>query len=156
MKDEENILRFIDPRTSEDYMKFYADTVVKLIKYHLPFADNLGIVDEVCERYTTVDAISKLYLENNKCYVLEHNSDKIGVLRLSFDDVKKSITIENVYILESFRNKGHFSSVLKYLKDTYKNSYGTIELDCWYGLPACERYKYLGFKEVYKHYRLEI
>lgn len=156
MKDEENILRFVDPRISDEYMKFYASTVVKLIKYHLPFADNLGIVDKVCERYTTADAISKLYLENNKCYVLEHNNDKIGVLRLSFDDVKKSITIEDVYILESFRNKGYFSSILEYLKDTYKNIYDTIELDCWYGLPACEIYKYLGFKEVYKHYRLEI
>lgn len=125
------------------------------MRYHIPYANKIGISDEVAENYTTSRADDKLKKLNTKGFVIEHKGKKVGILRIREDLDKKTLNIENIYILDEFRGKGIFKKVLERLKDSY-NQFNYIELECWYGLPAEKVYKALGFKEIYKHFKLDI
>lgn len=144
-----------NPLKSLDYLEYYKRKTLELIKYHIEFAKRLGFNDIVCEEYTESKVAAKMTMPNNKCFVITSSGEKIGVLRIELNSQTRTIIIHSVMIDEQYRNSGYFEKVIDTLKH-YFTGYEFIELECWYDIPAHNVYEHLGFKEVYRGYRLDL
>lgn len=139
---------------NEKEIKLFGKYKVDLIKYHQQYANKLGLQDLMVDKYNYDDAIRHIG-ENNYYQFLIINNKEVGILEYQITksdiDKKDIIYIKNIYIEESFRDRGLGKKVINELR---KMQY-RIELECWYGMPSNELYKSLGAKEIKTRYILE-
>ena len=136
-------------------IEYYAETAVKLVKYHKEYADKLGVYDQVVCGYTKDRALRHLGKPGYNHYNIKKCGINIGILevekKVSGLNGEPALYIDKVYIEKIARETGVFSIILDILKQ--KNpDIKTIELECWYSLPATEVYNHLGFKPIVTRY----
>lgn len=128
---------------------------IELIKEHQHFANNLGLYDKVVDKYNINDALRNIGKKDFYQFLIINDEQVVGILEYKIEnsniDDMKIIYIKDIYILKEFRGKGLGKKVLNDLKNlNYR-----IELECWYGMPANDFYKSLGFKELKTRYFLD-
>jgi GNAT superfamily N-acetyltransferase len=138
---------------TENTLNTFAELKVSLIKYHVQYARELGFEDEASKKYDCTDAVKHFRREGYSQYLIKQNRSVIGILEIkksksSMDPSQECLMVENIYFLEGYRGKGYLTEIVTMLKK--KNR--TIELECYYELPAHNVYQKLGFKRFKTRY----
>ncbi len=128
---------------------------VELIKEHQFYASKLGLHDIVVDKYNIDDALRHIGEKNYYQFLIIEDNQSIGIVEYkivkSEIDNKEILYLKNIYIKKDHSGKGLGRKVLNELKElNYR-----IELECWYGMPANNFYKSLGFKELKTRYMLD-
>lgn len=126
---------------------------VELIKYHIEFAEQLGVDDQICKNYDTDQAKKHFNEPNYEQYLLINElGTTVGFSELKYAkseiDQEPCIVLYNFYVKKEFENNGYGTAYINLLKERYKK----IELECFYNLPSHKFYKKMGFKIGYTHY----
>ncbi len=128
--------------TSNKDIALFVKYKVLLIKYHQQYANALGLVDKIVEKYNEKDAKKHIGENNFFQYIIEFENNDAGILEYSIKtsdiDNKSILYIKNVFIDSKYRGFGIGKEVL--LKIRNETDF-RIELECWYGMPANELYK---------------
>lgn len=140
---------------TEQERDIFADLKVALMKYHMEFADKLGISDDELINYTKVQALSTFQQRIN---VLFYSGDMpVGMAQMeeqiSDIDNMPILFINSMYIIPEVHNKGIGGIFLKYIGRKYKKR---IECECWYELPVGELYQRAGFRPIKTRYMLPL
>lgn len=136
----------------------YLEMKVGFMKSFVPLANELGINDKVCENYDKAEAykdiLEKSLVIGRHNGFIECDGKIVGLCdysdRVSDYLNKNVIYVNNLYILETYRNRGIGTEVLKLLKEKY----GFIELQCFYNNLAHDFYRKLGFQREFTQYFL--
>ena len=139
--------------------KFFIEAVCELIKLHGEYARKLGITDKIVDEYTEESAAKHFDEEGYYNFIILKAKIYVGILQIK---VKKSefnslpaIKICKAYIHEIARNTGVFAEAIELVLKCFPEV-KSLELDCWYGLPANEVYQHMGFKEAMRLYVKEV
>lgn len=141
-------------RMNEDY---YTEKAVELLKYHKGYAEILGINDKVVDAYTKEDAKKHFNDNNFRHYIIVNGGKNIGILQINL--IKSDIDDEECIHISKIWSDGSYKGVLRGVIGILRNKFKevkSIELECWYNLPANEVYKHIGFKSYCTLYRLDI
>lgn len=87
--------------------------------------DDIEFINECLEKFNTseVDVLNSI----NRYYIYEVDLEKVGFLDYSF--YYDRIEINYIFIKDGYRKNGIASNLLKYLINSYKNSYNiTLEV----------------------------
>lgn len=153
------MISLIRAEDSEYTKQLFKSMVLELVKYHGEYADKAGIQDDVVSGYTLDKAGRHLGQLGYYNYIIDKGGVYVGIVQvepiISEFNSKPALIIYKIYITKLAQNTGVFQDTLEVLKQ-YFPDIKSIELDCWYNLPAEEVYKHLGFKSAYTHYFKEI
>lgn len=126
---------------------------VILIKFHQKYANELGLIDKVVEKYDVAKAMKYIGKDGYYQYIIEYEDKDVGFVEYKIDiseiDNEKITEIKNIYIEDKYRNLGIAKDTIVKIREKTNNR---IELECWYGIPANTIYKSLGMKELKTRY----
>lgn len=131
----------------------FAKYKVALMKSHQKYANQLGLLDRVVDRYQEVDAIEYIGKDHFYQYIIQYDSQDVGIIEYQIDhseiDDEKIIYINHLFVDSKYRNMGIGKEVLFMIKN--QTDY-RIELECWYGMPANKLYLNLGMEAIKTRY----
>lgn len=144
-------LKLVD--VSKENEQYYIEKIVNLVKYHKQYAEKMGIFDRVIVNYSNVDAVKHFNDPFYRHFLILNDKKPCGVLQIkikqsSFDN-NQSLHICKIWSEESI--SGVLRFVINKLKELFPEV-NSLELECWYDLPANEIYKHLGFQCFCKNY----
>lgn len=138
---------------NKEHQKLFAKFKVNLIKYHIKYAEELGITDSIAINYTEEQTLRNLGKPNYSYYLIKVNNEFVGCVETidnMSDLFESSIFVNNFYLSEGARGMGLFNEYIEHLKTQYEN----IEFHSYYDLPIHEVSKKLGAKRIMTHYFL--
>lgn len=127
----------------------YVDMKILEIQSHIPYAEKMGYFDNVCNNYSKQQAYD--YLDTCETYLIRLSDEKqtiAGFFQIAPNDAfdQNGITLDNIYVKDEFRSLGIAKQVIEMLTEKHES----IILECFYGIPALELWKKLGFREIAK------
>lgn len=138
---------------SEENEQYYIEKIVNLVKYHKQYAEKMGIFDKVVVNYSNADAVKHFNDPFYRHFVILNNKNPCGVLQIKIKqssfDYNQSLHICKIWSEESI--SGVLRFVINKLKELFPKV-NSIELECWYDLPANDIYEHLGFQCFCKNY----
>ena len=154
-----NNITLVNAEESESNKQLFKSMVLELVKYHKEFADRAEIPDSIIDNYTLESAGKHFNESGYYNYIIEKCGIYVGIVQLeliksTFNGLP-ALVFHKVYITKLAQGTGAFSDVVELIHKMFPDIH-SIELDCWYNLPAQEIYKHLGFKEAYRHYFKEV
>lgn len=126
---------------------------IELMRYHLQYAQEIGINDNELIQYTMEQALSTASSRDNYIFIMDSEIVGMAQVEEQISDVDESpiLFVHGIYIKPDVRNKGIGGVFLKYLCRKYMKR---IECECWYGLPVSKLYEKAGFKAMHTRYML--
>lgn len=131
----------------KDISEFSAMKVDEM-RYHIKYADSLGIKDRYCIEFNGLDAVKDLC--DYTTLIICCGDSIIGFIQISdfpyYGSSKSGIKIDNLFIKAEYRNKGVATDIIRKLR----SKFDCITLEVWYELDNLEKYKHIGFREIAK------
>ena len=131
----------------KDINEFSAMKVDEM-RYHIKYADSLGIEDRYFIEFNGLDAVKDLC--DYTTLIICCGDSIIGFIQISdfpyYGSSKSGIKIDNLFIKEEYRSKGIATSII----NKFRSEFDNITLELWYGMDTLEKYKHMGFREIGK------
>lgn len=152
----------LDTLNKEDVQQF-TDCVIALMRYHVRYAEALGLEDEVCAKYSQDDVWRGLAKANRQSFLIKDTSNNIaGILQIRIENnyFKRDkdlnpgdfgVEIDKIYLKPEFRGQGIAKAAFNLLRDEFPQS-KYFRLQCWYDIPAAKVYQALGMTPVCTEY----
>lgn len=142
---------------SAENISYFAEKIIVLVKGHTEYANKMGIFDSVVNNYGLKDVVKHFNDFNYRHYIIRNNNVNCGVLQVKL----RESTFDGclcLHICKIWSDKSVLG-ILRFVIEELKNRYpeiNSVELECWYDLPANDIYEHLGFQCYCKKYRLDV
>jgi ribosomal protein S18 acetylase RimI-like enzyme len=140
---------------NEEEKNIFIELKLKEIKYHLKYAEALGLDDQFVKKFSKKKALKNYGKNGYYQLLLVYINNIVGIIEfkecISEIDNLPYIFLENIYIDEGYRKHGLGKKAIIYLREKYNRR---IELEAWYGIPATKLYEELGMKTIKTRYML--
>lgn len=126
---------------------------IELMRYHIEYAEKMGIHDYEISEYSMEQALSTA--SSRDSYLFLRNNAAVGMAQveeqISQEDQSPILFVHCIYIMHGARNQSIGGVFLRYLTRKYHKR---IECECWYGIPATALYEKAGFQPMMTRYVL--
>lgn len=138
--------------SNNDVVQF-CDYKIKCIKYHIPYAQSMGINDVECDRFGMRDAVKYFSDPSWKQLLIFYNKQVIGAIEYKIqqwqlNQEETSVYISFSYIDESFRGRGIYKEVISQIEKLADH----VEFEIYYNLESHEIHEKMGYRVLSKRY----
>ncbi|WP_312814271.1 GNAT family N-acetyltransferase [Sedimentibacter sp.] len=146
------MIGFYEVEKEED-LALLGEMKLELMRYHLSFAEKLGIADYELLNYTKEQALSTSSQRTSILFYCENELIGMSQVQEQVSEVDNCpiLFIYSIYIKPSVQNQGVGNQFLHYLANKYRKR---IECECWYDMPSKGFYKHVGFRPMMTRYIL--